>query len=145
MKKFFLTFAAILGFASQAGSKTAITTDQILANTSVGVMVNTGRGWTQAQLDPSLVLDQTTTPPTLKAPGGQPTFVDGITPTGTVDGINTIFTLPSAPNPPASLELTVNGLTYKSGTDYNLSGATVTFLATSVPSSGSILTAFYRR
>lgn len=146
MKKFLLTLAAVLGFASQAGSKTAITLDQITAPNSVGVMVSVpGRGWVQAQIDSTLTLNTATNPPTLSAsPQGQPpTFVDAVTPTGTVDGINSVFTLPSAPNPPASLELSTNGLTYKSGLDYVLSGASVSFSAP--PSAGSVLLASYRR
>jgi hypothetical protein len=146
MKKFLLTIAAVLGFASQAGSKTVITLDQLQANTVVGVMVNTGKGWTQAQLDPSLTLDTTTVPPTLKSNGNSgPTFVDGVTPVGSVDGVNLTFTLPSAPNPAASLELSVNGLTYKSTLDYTLTSATITFIPASVPASGSVLLASYRR
>jgi len=145
MKRFLLAFAAVLGFASQAGSRTQTTLDQITAPNATGVMIDVaGKGWTFAVIDASLVIDATTTPPTLRAPGGgQPTFVDAVTPAGTVDGVNAIFTLPSAPNPSASLELSVNGLTYKAGTDFSLSGATVTFI--SVPTSGSVLVASYRR
>jgi len=148
MKKFFLTFLAVLGFASQAGSKTQVTLDQIVAPTTTAIMVSVpGKGWTPAQLDPSLVLDTTTVPPTLRAVPGSPgpTFVDSVTPTGTVDGTNTVFTLPSIPNPAASLCLNVNGLTYRTGVDFNLSGATVTFLTPSTPPSGSVLVASYRK
>ena len=146
VKKILLVLAAVLGMVSQAGSKTQVTLDQLVAPTTNAIMVSVpGKGWTPAQFDSSLVLDATTNPPTLRAPGGQPTFVDAVTPTGTIDGVNAIFTLPSAPNPALSLELIVNGLTYKAGNDYNLSASTVTFIPGSVPSSGSILQASYRK
>ncbi len=146
-KKILLTIAAVLGFASQAGSKTQITLDQITAPNTTSVMVSiAGKGWGPAQLDPSLVLDTTTNPPTLKAPGGgQPTFVDSVTPTGTVDGVNAVFTLPSSPNPPISLVLSVGGLTYSAGVDFGVSGSAITFLPGSIPSAGSIIRASYRR
>lgn len=151
MKKFLLILAAVFGFASQAGSKTQVTLDQIAASNSQGVMVSIiGRGWVQAQLDSSLVIDTTTNPPTLKATASGPpvTFVDAVAPTGAVDGVNVIFTLPSAPNPPASLELTQNGLTQTPGVagipnDFTLSGTAITY--SSPPSVGSKLLASYRR
>lgn len=152
MKKFFLTLAAVLGFASQAGSKTQITLDQLTAPTTTAVMVSVpGKGWAPAQLDPSLVLDTATAPPTLKAPGGgsgtTPTFVDLVALAGNVDGVNAFFTLPSIPNPATSLEVVVNGLIYKPGVDFTLAtgGSTITFTATSIPQVGSILMASYRR
>lgn len=67
---------------------------------------------------------------------------DNITPTGTVNGVNTVFTLPAAPSPASSLEFRVNGQTVKAGgTDYTLSGVTVTM--TWAPPTGSILTASF--
>lgn len=152
MKKLLLTLAAVFGFASQAGSKTAITLDQISAPNSQGVMVSVvGKGWVQAQLDAAtLTLDTTTNPPTLKANSGGPpvTFVDGVVPVGTVDGVNTVFTLPSAPNPSASLDLTQNGLGQAMGVapapnDFTLNGNTITY--NFAPSVGSKLLASYRR
>lgn len=150
MKKFLLTLAAVLGFASQAGSKTAITLDQLIAPNAAGVMVDVaGKGWTFAVIDSSLVIDTTTAPPTLRAPGGgQPTFVDWVMPIGTINGINPTFTLPSAPNPVASVELIVNGLVYSQGVspaDFTVSGATITFNPPSIPSTGSSMTVSYRR
>ncbi len=64
------------------------------------------------------------------------------TPAGTVDGANVTFTLANAPNPGASLKLFQNGVLAIQGTDYTLSGLTITF--TSAPSAGALLTAFYR-
>lgn len=152
MKKFLLSLTAILGLSSQqAGSKTQITLDQLVAPVTPAIMVSIpGRGWVQAQFDSTITLNTATNPPTLSATGSAvpfPTFVDGVTPTGAVDGINTVFTLPSAPNPPASLELTQNGVTQRAGTvtggDFNLNGATITYAAP--PASGGNLLAYYRR
>lgn len=64
------------------------------------------------------------------------------TPGGTINGSNATFTLASAPNPAASLQLFQNGILAIQGTDYTLSGATITM--TGAPSTGAILTAFYR-
>jgi hypothetical protein len=76
--------------------------------------------------------------------GGSPLFVDAVTPAGAVNGANAVFTLPSAPNPAASLVLTRNGLVQKAGTDFTLSGPTITFAAAAVPQTGDLLTASYR-
>ena len=64
------------------------------------------------------------------------------TPSGTVNGSNTAFTLANAPSPAASLQLFQNGILAIQGTDYALSGTGITF--TSAPSTGAILNAFYR-
>ena len=55
-------------------------------------------------------------------------FVDQITPAGAQNGFNRVFTLPQAPDPPQSLVLILNGVTLAQGSDYTLSGATITFL-----------------
>lgn len=75
-----------------------------------------------------------------------PQFADGVVPTGLVDGQNAIYTLPQGPNPAKSLILTRNGVVMKQGTggDYTLTGAQVTFVAASIPSSGDLLQAWYR-
>jgi hypothetical protein len=56
-----------------------------------------------------------------------------ITPTGVIDGTNAIFTLPNAPNPAASLQLSKNGRDMYSGIDFTLSGLTITYLTASIP------------
>ena len=71
-------------------------------------------------------------------------FADSETPSGTMDGSNGTFALASAPLPAASLQLYRNGLQQMSGIDFTLSGATITFLNTSVPKSTDIVQAFYR-
>jgi len=72
-------------------------------------------------------------------------FVDAETPTGTVNGTNTTFTLATAPDPASSLELHYGGvlLTTGSGTDqYTLADATLTLGF--APVSGIPLVASYR-
>lgn len=144
MKKALLLLLVVLGFASQAGSKTAITLSQIQAGAINGIMVNLavgGSGWTLAQLDPSIVLDTSTVPPTLKAVSAATPQTSWVTPTGTVDGTNAVFTIPSAPNPPASLTVVRNGLVLSVGNDFNLSGTTITFVAGAIPQVGDTIRA----
>jgi hypothetical protein len=73
-----------------------------------------------------------------------PGFVDAETPAGTVDGVNTGFTLGYSPNPGSSLLLYRNGILQKQGMDYNLDGNTVTFVSASIPQTGDLLQASYR-
>lgn len=70
-------------------------------------------------------------------------FINNETPAGTINGVNATFTLASAPNPAASLELRLNGQILKSGAgnDFTLSSLTITMLT--VPASGDVLTASY--
>ena len=77
--------------------------------------------------------------------GSGPSFSDNETPAGTVNAINVTFTLNFSPSPAASLVLFRNGLLMKSGTDYSLSGGVITFLSVSVPQTGDLLLASYRR
>lgn len=71
-------------------------------------------------------------------------FVDNEVPSGLVDGTNGNFTLASAPNPPASLELSRNGLVLTQGVDYTLNNANITSASNRVPMAGDTLVAFYR-
>lgn len=70
--------------------------------------------------------------------------IDNETPTGTADGVNATFGLAFVPDPTASLDFYVNGALMTQGTDYTLSGATVTFLAGSIPPAAATLLADYR-
>lgn len=74
-----------------------------------------------------------------------PTFADNETPVGTIDGVNTIFTLAHSPSPATSSQGFVNGLLQDFGVDYTLSGATITFAVAppAVPTPAT-LTWFYR-
>jgi hypothetical protein len=71
-------------------------------------------------------------------------FADAEVPVGAINGVNTIFTLASIPNPALSLQLFKNGTLLKPGTDYTLSGAMVTFVPVSLPKTGDVIQAFYR-
>jgi hypothetical protein len=68
-------------------------------------------------------------------------YADSIIPTGTVNGINTIFSLPNTPNPQNSLEIFYNGMLLKQAIDYNLIGNIITY--SFAPTINSIQLAFY--
>lgn len=74
--------------------------------------------------------------------GSGPTYRDNEVPTGNINGVNNIFTLGLTPSPSASVELFLNGLLLQQGTDYTLSGFTLTL--SSPPAIGDVLIAFYR-
>jgi hypothetical protein len=67
--------------------------------------------------------------------------VYGEVPSGTADGSNVTFVLASAPTPASSLQLFVNGDFQIQGTNYTISGATITFMQ--APADGDQITAFY--
>lgn len=70
-------------------------------------------------------------------------YADNETPSGTVDGANTTFTLAHSPSPAGSLQFFVNGQLLKSGgIDYTLLTNTVT--TNFAPPTGSVLVAWYR-
>jgi hypothetical protein len=71
-------------------------------------------------------------------------IVDAAVPQGAVNGSNQQFTLASAPNPPTSLHVYLNGLRLSSGVDYAISGTVVTFMAASAPQAGDIILVDYR-
>jgi uncharacterized protein YoxC len=81
---------------------------------------------------------------TLTSGGSGAVFVDGETPSGTVNGVNLAFTLSHAPSPTTSLALYRNGLMQTPGIDFTLSGSAITFLSVSTPQTGDILEAYYR-
>lgn len=68
-------------------------------------------------------------------------YADAIVPNGTLDGINTIFTLPNIPNPSNDLQLFYNGEMCKNGIDYNINNNIITY--TFSPMSNSINLAYY--
>jgi hypothetical protein len=74
------------------------------------------------------------------APSTVPTFVRE-TPSGTIDGTNTAFTLSFTPNPIASMTLWLNGVEQVPTTDYTISGATITYAA--APDSVDLMIAGY--
>ncbi len=77
--------------------------------------------------------------------GSGPVFVDAEMPTGAVDGSNNVFTLSGSPSPSVSLQVFRNGILQRSGVDYSLTGATVTFLSGAIPQSGDVVQTYYRK
>jgi hypothetical protein len=73
-----------------------------------------------------------------------PSFADGEVPTGSINGVNTVFSLANAPSPISSLDLYLNGLLMRQGDDYTLSNNIVTFVTASTPQSGDTLLTSYR-
>jgi hypothetical protein len=76
--------------------------------------------------------------------GAQPSFVDGDSPAGIVDGSNTSFTLSAVPDPASSLAVYRNGVLQKIVQDYTFTGGTVQFVAAAAPQPGDTLLASYR-
>lgn len=79
-------------------------------------------------------------------PGVTVAFHDEETPSGTINSVNTVFTLLASPNPAGSLLLFLNGIQMRSGAsnDFVLSGNTITFNATQIPQTGDSLVCWYR-
>ena len=81
-------------------------------------------------------------------PGGtasaQDTPVGWVIPTGTIDGTNAAFTLPSTPDPKTVI-VTKNGVVQQAGggADYTLSIATITFTNASLPQTGDTVLVYY--
>jgi hypothetical protein len=73
------------------------------------------------------------------------TFVDGATLSGTVNGTNLSFALPSTPNPSTSVKLYKNGILLMPNLDYTLSGANITFSGLAgAPVASDLLQSYYR-
>jgi len=70
-------------------------------------------------------------------------IVDDETPAGTLNGVNTDFTILSVPNPTNSLKVYRNGQRLKLTEDYTVSKNTITFLI--APNVGEILTCDYKK
>ncbi|MEJ7604954.1 MAG: hypothetical protein WKF37_01480 [Bryobacteraceae bacterium] len=75
---------------------------------------------------------------------GSMVFVDGELPGGGVNGTNRIFQLSGVPSPPSSLRLFQNGALLYFGSEFTLSGSTVTFAAGRAPATSDLLQAWYR-
>lgn len=73
---------------------------------------------------------------TISGGGTSYVIVKNETPAGLINGTNDTFTL--AHTPLNGIELILNGATLKPGDDYNLSGATITFLIPPPPGSNII-------
>lgn len=73
-------------------------------------------------------------------------FVNGETPTGTVDGSNANFTLANTPTA-GTVRVFVNGVRMNVGgsNDYTISGTTITFLTGAIPVSGDVILVDYMK
>jgi hypothetical protein len=80
----------------------------------------------------------------LSASSSNAVFVDSETPAGTIDGVNTAFSLANPPAPASSLILFRNGLALAPGVDYSLNGSAITFTGVNFPRGGDTLRASYR-
>jgi hypothetical protein len=63
------------------------------------------------------------------------------TPTGLVNGSNVTFTLSASPSDPKWVQVFIDGLKQKYGTDYTVSSSTITM--TSAPANGQSIEAVY--
>ena len=77
--------------------------------------------------------------------GSGPVFVDAEMPAGAVDGSNGVFTLSGTPSPGVSLQVFRNGILQRTGVDFSLTGASVTFLSGASPQSGDVVQTYYRK
>jgi len=69
-------------------------------------------------------------------------FSDAEVPAGSVNGLNTTFSL--AHTPAGGLRVYKNGVLLQSVADYTVSGATLTFTNGAIPNTGDTLLAYYR-
>jgi hypothetical protein len=71
-------------------------------------------------------------------------FIDDEIPTGTINGVNTTFTLVSVPSPTDSLCLYKNGQLLFEGIGYTLTGSTIVYASGYIPDTGDVHRAWYR-
>ena len=139
-----LTVPDITGLAEELANRPvkgfAYATDRILKSGPTGALESV-----QGNLTDCIRVDGTSGPCGTGGTGSSgPGFVDQETPTGAINGSNTVYTLSQAPNPAASLQLFRNGVHMKAGVDFTLSGVTITFGSLSIPQTGDLLLASYR-
>jgi hypothetical protein len=120
-------------------SSTGILSGTVQSPTTVGVNVEVTDTQSNMMIAPVTIVIAT-------APvqsGSTINFSDEEVPGGTVNGVNAVFTLANTPIVP-SLKVYRNGVRMKNGTDYNLSGQTITFVAGEIPQDTDILVVDYR-
>ena len=139
--------------ASQGSSITGLTSNYNTLNTtltadtsSLNTVSSTVSGLsTNVTNLTNLVNGLNATVNTLSAAGSTAVFVDDEVPAGTINGVNTVFSLAGTPAPAASLTLYRNGLEMALGGDYTLNGSAITFSSNSLPRTGDTLLAYYRK
>lgn len=110
---------------------------QLIAGGGSTLAVDWGNRQLVAADGTTVVLDWNSTTPIFH---GQ--FADNETPSGAINGSNVTFTLANSPTPDVSLQLIYNGQFQLFGTDYTLSGNTITFAT--APFAGTWIRAYYR-
>lgn len=139
MKLLLLLVAISLPVFSQPTTTLARLAEAVQAcrgTSGIRVHITVNGGSTQcAVLDPSIVLDTSTNPPTLRAVGASTIFVEEVL-QGTIDGVNVSFTMSFIPS---QVEVFSNGLRLWVGEDYTRSGSTFTFVPLAVPQPGHSL------
>lgn len=105
--------------------------------------VNGGKTYVLSTVDP-IVLG-TTALVFVQTGGTNPSFADGETPSGTINGSNAAFTLANTPIS-GSVKVFLLGVRMRSGSgnDYQISGSTITFEAGQIPQSGAWILVDYR-
>jgi hypothetical protein len=76
--------------------------------------------------------------------GSAPSFVDGDSLSGIVDGSNVSFSLSATPTPASSLAIYRNGVLLSAGVDYAANGSNIGFVPAAAPQPGDTLLASYR-
>jgi autotransporter-associated beta strand protein len=132
------TKLATISTAGKVANSATTATSAATANTIVARDAN-GR----AQVaDPAAATDIATKQYVDNATGGG-SVAENITPSGTINGTNTAFTLPNTPID-SSVKLYLSGLRLAQTTHYSVSGSTITFVSGFQPVSGEYLIADYR-
>lgn len=92
------------------------------------------------------LIDRSITPPMIRALAiqGSGTLVEDAVPTGAIDGVNRVFTLPSLPIANESVDVKRNGLMMATPRDFTRSGVTITFVV-GVVNSGDTIAVTYKR
>jgi hypothetical protein len=73
-----------------------------------------------------------------------PAYSDAEVPSGSINGLNQIFTLANTPSPASSTEVYRNGLLMEQAVDYTIAGAVITFSTVAIPQVGDSLLVNYR-
>lgn len=76
--------------------------------------------------------------------GTSTAFVDAEQLAGPFDGAKKTFVLSTQPTPPESLQLFRNGIVLKNGSDYSLTGNSITFVNVATPQPNDTVQAYYR-
>jgi hypothetical protein len=131
-----LIFLSLYSVAAFGAATRTVDADQIrLSNTSVTITLPTSQGASNTFLknNGSGTLTWSTFAPTYEQE----------TPSGSIDGSNTSFTLAFTPTADSSVQIYLNGVFQEQTVDYTISGANLTFI--SAPSLGQRMKAVYTR